>query len=112
MNNIDLDKKIDGMTLGDLTSIMIAVVKEALKSDFEKIDKKFENMEKKFENMEKKFENMDKKLDDLEKEIRIVKYSQEVISYSNSSSISKPLDSFSTASLFGEPITVNSYDKL
>jgi len=98
MKDLDLNKKIDGMTLGDLASVMIVVVKEALKSDFEKINKKFENMEK--------------KLDYLEKEIRIVKYSQEVINYSNSSSISKPLDSFSTASLFGEPITVNSYDKL
>ena len=103
MKDLDLNKKINGMTLGDLVSTMNVVVKEALKSDFEKINKKFENLEI--------------KLNYLKREIETIKHSQEFINYENSSncshssSISKPLNSFSITTIFGESITVNSYDK-
>ena len=60
---------------------------------------------------DKKFDAIDKKFDNLEKEIKIIKLSQEIIKYSGSDTISTTLESFSTASLLGEPIFVSSYDK-
>ena len=68
------------------------------------------NLEQTINKMDNKFTNFEKKLSNLEKEIQIVKSSQEILNYMNSSSVSRPLNSFSTNSLFGEPITVNSYD--
>jgi len=106
MEKLDLNKKIDGMTLGDLASVMIVVVKEALQSDFEKI------IDKKFKKLDKKFEKLNKKLDYMESEIKTIKLTQNYIKETGNIGLEKPLDSISLASFLADEKEENSYFKL
>ena len=106
MKDLDLNKKIKGMTLGDLASVMIVVVKKTLQSDFEKI------IDKKFKKLDKKIKNLDKKLEILENELKTIKLTQNYIRETNDVKLTKPLDSISLRSFLGEESEENSFFKL
>ena len=50
-------------------------------------------------------------MENLKKDINIIKHFQEIINCDLNTNINKSLSGFSTASLLGIPIKVNSYDK-
>jgi len=116
---VNVNKKINEMTVEELMFIIDDFIKASIKKEFKDIKKEFEDIKKEFEDMKKEFKDIKKefkdinqKFDYMESEIKTIKLTQNYIKETTNIGLEKPLDSISLASFLADEQEENSFFKL